>query len=348
MSTRSVLIAADSWFGSTTYGIAQGFRQLGWDVYEVSPTRYLPDYSSKFLRVFKRLIKPFAVAEYNQQIIKTARVLKPDLFLTVKGAFLQHETLISLENLNIPTVNYYPDARFHKGVVDETVFLLFSHFFTTKSFQLNYLEEYLGREKVSFLHHGYIGDVHQPRLLNAANTEYSCDLLHIGTYNAEKQAWLSAVKQRFPDQKLLIYGEGWQQRAQGTALSQSVVGQAVYGSAYARAIQSAKINLAVHMGAADQSGWQDLVSTRTFEIPACKGFILHIDNSEVRELFKPDEEIGVFSDIDSLSERIEHYLNDENHRLSCIENAYRRCVPSYSYEARAKVIIDWFESYSGA
>lgn len=340
---RVVLIASDSWFGSTAYGIAQGFRKLDWDVLEINTIRYMPDYSSRALRAVRRLIKPLAVREYNDEIIRTATLLKPNLFLTIKGSYIQPHTLQSLAALDIPTANYYPDARFFHGVVDESTFSIYNHFFTTKSFQLAYLQGILGPEKASFLPHGYVSDVHKPDLGSLAAQTYSCDLLHIGTYNRNKEEWLVNVKKLFPTAQLMIYGRGWMENTASADLKTSIVGQAIYGSAYAGAIQSAKINLAIHMGPAENSPWQDLVSTRTFEIPACKGFMLHVDNHEIRALFEPEEEIGVFSDLASLSNRIEHYLSNEHHRATCIENAYHRCVPAYSYDERAKAIIDWFE-----
>jgi len=345
MRKRTVLIACDMWFGSTAYGIAKGFRDRGWDVYEINPLRYMPDYRTKLLRGVRRLIWPLAVAEYNQKIMNTVKMQPPDLFLTVKGSYIQIETLELLASLGIATVNYYPDYHFsYKGVVDKTIFPYYSHFFTTKSFQLDYLNNLLGAGRVSFLHHGYVSEVHKPSDSSSINlgSESVCDLLYIGTYDPQKEQWFVAIKKQFPALCFKIYGENWHKNAKSSLLKESIVGQGVYGSAYAITIQSAKINLAIHMGVADKTGWQDLVSTRTFEIPACKGFMLHVDNEEVRSLFEPDKEIGVFSDIESLFEQIEYYLSNEQQRLECIENAYQRCVPAYSYDARAESIIDWY------
>lgn len=100
------------------------------------------------------------------------------------------------------------------------------------------------------------------------------------------------------------------------------------------------------MGVADHTGWQDLTSARTFEIPACKGFMLHIDNEEVRGLFTPGEEIDVFNDVDELCAKIESYLAHDEEREAMIEPAYRRCVPAYSYDERARVISEWIHQRS--
>jgi spore maturation protein CgeB len=85
--------------------------------------------------------------------------------------------------------------------------------------------------------------------------------------------------------------------------------------------------------------WEDLVSTRTFEIPAAKCFMLHIDNEEVRDLFNPGSEIDVFSSGEQLSNQIDFYLARPDLRAKLIERAYRRCVPAYSYDARAQQMI---------
>ena len=108
-------------------------------------------------------------------------------------------------------------------------------------------------------------------------------------------------------------------------------------------VQSSRINVAVHMGPIKPGGWEDLVSTRTFEIPACKGFMLHVDNEEIRSLFEVGEEIDVFANEDELVEKIAYYLARPGLRYRMIERAYARCVPAYGYDARAKVIAGHIE-----
>src|SRR5262249_17411330 len=105
-------------------------------------------------------------------------------------------------------------------------------------------------------------------------------------------------------------------------------------------LQTARINLAFHFGPSGSNGWQDLVSTRTFEIPACKGFMLHIDNKEVRDLFEPGKEIDVFETATELCEKITHYLGNNKLCREMVERSYVRAVPAYSYDARAKRMIE--------
>ena len=68
--------------------------------------------------------------------------------------------------------------------------------------------------------------------------------------------------------------------------------------------------------------------------------MLHVDNHEVRQLFTPGEEIDVFRDAEELCEKIDYYLAHDEVRREMVEKAYKRCVPAYSYDERARVIAD--------
>ena len=103
-------------------------------------------------------------------------------------------------------------------------------------------------------------------------------------------------------------------------------------------VQRSRINVAVNGRPSDPRGWFDCVSTRTFEIPACKGFMLHEDNEEVRGLYEAEREIGVFEGAEQLCEKVEFYLERPAVRAEILERGHLRAVPSYSYYERAREI----------
>ena len=341
MQSGAILFAGDFWFGASDFGLAQGFRRLGIEVHELTAARFLVGYQNIALKPLARMVNNIGVREYNKEIIGSARQLKPSIFITVKGNYVKPSTLNFLNKAGIKTVNFYPDFRFTYASIDQSTFPLYSLFVTTKSFHLPYLKQQLGAEKVRFLHHGYSSDVHQPPLSEAPRSRESVDILYVGTYTKAKENWLSGVRNRFPKLNIQIFGHGWKHAVTDKALASCIQGRAIYGMNYAWAVNQAKINLAIHMGAADKTGWEDLVSTRTFEIPACKGFMLHVDNEEVRQLYMPGEEIDVFGNEESLYQQIDFYLNNPEMRERMIERAYKKCVPAYSYDARAATLRDW-------
>jgi len=340
---KTVVLAGGIWFGCTTFGIGQGLRRLGWDVHEIDMGQFFPQYRSRWLRAIRRVVRPLAVRDYNEAIVEAVRAEKPRAFVTVKGEFVKGATLQEIADLGVARANYYPDYRFSYPGVDEATFSLYSHFFSTKSFQIPYLSNKLGVDKVTHLPHGYQPDAHRPPDDSLLQCRPPMDILYVGSHTPWKEAWLAAVKRRFPHLQFRVYGNGWRKNADVRLFQDAIVGLPITGTAYARAIRSARITLAIHMGPSGTDGWQDLVSTRTFEIPACKGFMLHIDNEEVRQFFTPGKEIDVFATKEELFEKIEFYLKHDSLREAMIERAYARCVPVYSYDERARVIAEWIE-----
>jgi hypothetical protein len=243
-------------------------------------------------------------------------------------------------------INYYPDVHFDHSGMDHDSLDLYDHFFTTKSFQLSALEQRLGSGRVSFLHHGYSSLAHRPGREPVREEDCLSDCGHVGNFSRSKAFWLEAIVRRLPKIELRIAGSGWKENTVGTALERCALGHQLSGDFYAWFVQRVRVNLAFHSGPSVDGEWQDNVSTRTFEIPACKGFMLHIDNDEVRGLFEPGKEIDVFADEAQLCDRIEYYLARPDLRRDMIERAFARCVPAYSYDARAKIIAAMIEGGS--
>ncbi|MFC5385281.1 glycosyltransferase [Aquamicrobium segne] len=342
MQRNPVMIFAGSfWSGATENGLANGFRTLGWAVqeidnrdFQINPGRHLG------LRLAARVFGKNMVKNYQNRILENCRVLKPDVFLTVKGIGITPDLLRQIRALGVCTMMYYPDVAFnHRGVSVES-FNEYDLFITTKTFQLEYLENMLGSEHVTYVPHGYSSSVHRPVFDCTSEESYHIDLLYSGNHSPYKQRWLEETLAILPEEiSVEIVGNRWARHGSAGVLARCGMPGAQMGVAYARAIQTARINIAIHFGPT-ASGWEDLVSTRTFEIPACKGFMLHIDNDEVREFFKPGEEIDVFSTPEELADKVRFYLARPELRAQMIERAYARCVPAYSYAARAKLMAD--------
>lgn len=332
----SMLIAGNLRSYSTGAGLAQGFRALGWDVAEVSVHDALITADERLLRLAAKVTLRLAIRDYNRAIIAQATRLRPSVMLTVKGLYILPETLRALRSMKIATINFYPDYKFDYAGFDEAWLAEYDLVATTKSFQVEYLAERIGAERVAMVHHGYVPDLHRRRVGPGQPPQFLWDIAYVGNASANKQSWLTEVARAFPDRSLIIVGNDWHRRAAGTPLERHVLGYPLTGDHFARVIEHSRINLAVHHGNAGSThGWEDLVSTRTFEIPACGGFMLHVDNPEVRSLYEPGREMDVFADERQLIERIGHYLANEAERAAIGEAGHARCVPAYSLKARA-------------
>lgn len=331
---RRLIVATEFWFGATGQSLAEGLRRLRWDVDEVNLRAHLNGSRHLANRLIGRMLLPAFEDSYNSAVLEAALRAKADVFLTTKGAHIRAETLIKLNKIGVKCILHYPDvsydhASFHKATVP-----LYDLIVTTKSFQIEtLLSNHCSR--VVYIPHGYNPEVNRPRVEGISEVDYEVDIGYIGNHSADKQHWLEAVAAALPGVNMRIIGARW---GSATALAPHLAGRSLRGDFASRAIQTSRINLAIHMGKAGSEGWEDLVSRRTFEIPACKGFMLHVDNPEVRGLYDVGSEIDVFSTPQELVEKIGFYLPRPELRAQMIERAHARAVPAYGYHERAKTI----------
>lgn len=326
-------MATEFWHGSTGRALAQGLRGAGWDVAEVDLGSYLGRAHGLIHRIANRLLTGRGIAAYNREILDHAARVDAELLVTVKGSFITADTLATLQARGVRTVNFYPDVAYNHAGSSPEAYARYDQIITTKSYHLDHLRDTYGAERTGFVHHGYAPQVHARR--HHGEVPYRWDISHIGNFSPYKFEYMLAVAQAFSDRKIAVIGNGWAGPAQGTALAPHVLGYPLVGDYFARAIEESRINVAMHHGPVPPDGWQDVTSTRTFEIPASGGFMLHIDNDEVRSLFVPGEEIDVFADAASLCERIGHHLEHDDARRRIALAGHARCVPAYSLDARA-------------
>ncbi|MDB5677667.1 glycosyltransferase [Sphingomonas bacterium] len=331
----SMLFVGDFTVWQTAAGLAEGFRRLGWDVTEVSSNDALLHSRSLGLRAAGRLLYPAARRSHNADILAAADRVAPHVMLTVKGNFIAAATLKELRRRGIATVNFYPDRDFDHDGMPADALDQFDLVATTKAYQLPHLTERLGKDRVAMIHHGYVPAVHRRRTPAGEIPAYLWDVSFIGNASPEKLAWLEPVARAIGDARMIVIGNRWSELAAGTAVAPHVFGGPLVGDQFARAIEHSRINIAVHHGAGGAQGWADQVSTRSFEIPACGGFMLHIDNAEIRTLFEPGREIDTFADPTELVAKVEHCLAHDADRRAIADAGHARAVPAYSLHARA-------------
>jgi spore maturation protein CgeB len=333
-----MVFAGSFWPSGTERGLADGFRSLGWAVQEIDSRDHGMNSGGHFgMRLASRAFRSIAVRTYQNEVLKACQDLKPDVFLTVKGVNITLDLLRRIRECGTRTVMYYPDRDFDHRGVREKAFPAYNLFVTTKTYQQKHLVAGLGEVNVAHVPHGYVDWAHRPVFESLSEEDYRTDVLYPGNHSPSKQEWLEAAFADLSQTSIEIVGERWDSRASTGPLSRSRMLGTLTGISYAKAIQRARINVAIHYGP-NAIGWEDAVSTRTFEIPACKGFMLHIDSEEVRQLFKPGEEIDVFTTPEELADKIQYYIARPALRAQMIQRAYARAVPAYGYRARASAL----------
>ncbi len=335
---RNVLFAGDFWHGGTEEALAEGLRGSGHNVQEVALPNHFLRSPHIALKVASRLLMPFSRRAYNAEILRTAATIGEGLFLLVKGSFVAPETVAELRAMGMRTALYYPDRHFEYPDVDHAVIRDVDLLITTKSFHQDYLDRLRGPGRSFMVHHGYSPIAHRPHWERMNEDDYHYDIAYVGVPDPYKAKWLAGLAGALPHRRILIVGERWSELAPGTPLADCKLMGRVTGELMAELIQRSRVNVAIQLGPGPYE-WRDNVSTRTFEIPAAKGFMLHEDNAEIRTLFEPGTEIDVFDTPEALHAKVEHYLARPDRRAEMIERAYRRAVPAYSYYERARELM---------
>jgi glycosyltransferase involved in cell wall biosynthesis len=344
----SMLLVADTTEAGKAIHIARAFRSRGWQVSEIEISRYLAGPGSRHLNRIARWLFPrgkedaLATAVYD---VATAEGV--DLVLFAKAMGARPWLLEKLTARGIATACWYPDYHFEHPFVDLQAIRLFDLFVTTKAFQLDYLKSTRPGKRTVLVEHGYNSGVHYRLAPPVPASDRPYDCAFIGSYSPYKQQWLEAIVARLPDLKLVIVGDRWDGRTIGDPANVIINGPLI-GDAMARVINHARIGLALHHGPGHNSmGWQDDVSARTFEIPACGTFMLHIDNAHVRTLFDVPGEIDTFEDADDAARKIRYWLDHAEEREIIAERCHRRAEAEFSYTRRGIAIAREAEAMLG-
>lgn len=211
--------------------------------------------------------------------------------------------------------------------------------FDTKRFWDDGLEQEMKVKKRVFLPHGYDSQLHRPINRNENDiSRYECDASFIGTYSPRKEPILRDLLRKMPELNIKIWGSGWLRYNKSSELKKFIQGEPLTGDCYVKAIQSSRINLAI-MGVTQT--FKDETTTRTYEIPACGGFMLHERSEEVLGLFAEGKEMDCFDSTEELVEKIKYYLAHSEKREEIARAGHARCVPAYSYDNRMIEILKW-------
>jgi len=344
-----VLFEGERWLGSDAGACLRALRNLGHDVMDLDINNSFPPWKSLSLRLACRLIFPLIVQEHNRNLLFLAREFKPDIFLGFKGTYILPETLLAMKNLGIALFNYYPDvsAFTHPADTLPRALQTYDCVFSTKSFLAEDLAEHgYPLRHCEFLPHGYDPEAHHPVAVEPEEKAYyGAEVTFIGSYLPGKTKLLIELKRLLPDLDLAIWGDRWH-NTDAPELLPHIRGRGLLGIEYMKAICASQIMLGLLSEQQKGSSRGDQVTSRSFNIPACKAFMLHQRTDEVRQYYEEGREIECYDSAEELADKVRYYLAHPQERKAVAEAGYRRCVPAYSQENRLREIFAWHQKNS--
>jgi hypothetical protein len=317
-------------------------EELGCQREFLDTRHYYPRGRNKFERgAIKLLSKTFLPPLLNQGLVTRVKKFQPDFTLIIKGTGIYPTTLEKIKAIRKTSlVNYAPDDPFNAASCGEEIrdSIPYYDFYacTKKAIIQDVLNA--GCKHAEFVPFAFSPKEHFPEApgTRAEITRMRCDVVFIGGADAHRVEYFTAL-QKNSELKVHLYGNYWGQYPE---LRSSYRGYA-YGRTFRMALGSAKIA----PGFVRHSN-RDGHSMRTFEIPACGGFLLAERTEEHEEMFEEDKVSVFFDSIDEFSDKIIYYSKNEKVRNDISNLGFDRIVNGdESYRKRLKSILDCIADY---
>lgn len=337
------------WWGSDARATGVELRRRGCLLIERHYEDYFPTrWRSSLLRTFRRLVRPLMEAEYNAAILELLSVRRLEFLLVFKGMLVRSQTLQRFRERSIPIYCLYPDVSFrdHGSNIWDCL-PLYDRVFTTKSFHLADAGVRSRVRGLQLVSHGFDPEVHRPiSLTENVRRLYSCDVSFVGYWSPKKERLLRRLIEHFPALDLRIWGPSWY-------LADPVVRRCwqqrgAWGDEIVAIYASSKINLGLLSEAGSGVSSGDVTTARTWQIPACGGFMLHEDTGELRQAFEAGTEVGVFLDDEALCQQVAYWLQHDDARNVAAAAACRRASSQpYTYARAVEAILAWHAVNAG-
>ena len=138
--------------------------------------------------------------------------------------------------------------------------------------------------------------------------KYSSSVCFIGTWDKEREIWLTKLCERMPDLDLAIWGNRWHDMLDKKSVSRKKLrGRAIYAHDMIKAFTSSKIVL-------NFIRTQNMTShnMRTWEVLASNVFLLtQRTDEQTSKPFEEKKNIECFEDLDELAKKIAFYLKTD-------------------------------------
>lgn len=345
-----ILYVGPDYYGSNGTCWRDAFLDLGQDVRTVDSEGIVTRPRSVAQRALHKLTRrapASQIARLNQAVRDAAREYRPDLTFYIQARYILADTLDETRRFG-PNCAYMNDDMINPANQTFTFAAglpKLDWIFTTKSYNVAELQA-AGAPRVVFISNAYDPKIHFPAQPSAEErVRFQGDVLFIGTFRPERADFLARLADAIGSRhRVNVWGPGFDKMnrpsylahwASWRALRLCLRGPELWGVDMAKAIQSNQIVL----GLLNHAN-RDLHTSRSFEIPACGGFMLAERTDEHRRYFQEGKEAAYFGSFEELLEKVDYYLAHENERVRIAAAALKRCqISPYRYVDLARQVV---------
>ncbi|MEQ5274145.1 glycosyltransferase [Proteus terrae] len=354
-----ILIVGEYAFPIYEKSFYNAFKRLGYDVHKFSWIGYFKYYQHYQLEPQKKynilksiyyrfqnkyLIGP-TINKINNDLIRKVNNEKYDLIFIYRGTHIYSSTLKKLKkNKDIKIFGYNNDDPFSKSYYSYVwrhylkCLPYYDHIFAYREKNIfDYRNK--GITSTSILMSYYIKE-NNFHYEHKERHDKNIKIVFIGHYenDGRDKILLSTAKYGFD---LSLYGTGWEKSLLYNEIV-SLLGKIkpIYNDEYNKILNNADVSF-VFLSKLNN----DTYTRRVFEIPVTKTVMLSERTSMIESLFKENEEIIFFENINDVIKKL-IFLNENRAHLEEIkENAYNRVIKDgHEVEDRVKQIISTYEN----
>lgn len=306
MNKKTVLCVGATFQGANSLSLFRGFRALGYQVTAVSTDDLFYNYSlaeRAYMRVMSKPLK-HKYQQFNGEIRRLLKVQTPELLFVVKGLWVDPETIDVAKKLGVKTIHFHPDFlfddRYHTSKVLNDAITMYDVVVTPKSTEVMKYRKH-GCSSVLQIQYAFDPAIHRPVVLSDADRmRYGASFTFVGRMERQRALWLNEIAKE--DYWLKVWGTNWQKLPSKMKLRNYCMFQGVYTEDMAKVFGASDVALGFLTHLSDEQH-----TARTFEIPACRGFLLTERTEEQKALFKEGEEADFFSNTEELLEKVAFY-----------------------------------------
>jgi len=277
------------------------------------------------VRIKEKIIQR-ELMKVDNEILRTARSLKPDLILVSKGKSISPAVLDELKQICV-TANWYSETMDHWERISRTA-PHYTHFFSFDPVVVQRLNE---RGYASAHYLPFCADI--PK--NAQFPEgkvFRNNITFVGSFEktryARRETLLSAVK----DLGLSIWGnKAWRQTSLKECYRRFVPREQLFDL-----YRESKVVLGMHVFGVAGSG----TTNRPFDVTGAGAFLLNQDERrDIFNLFRDGQEFISFHDEHDLRKKVEYYLAHDDERETIARAGFERTRRDHTYLDRVQKVL---------
>jgi spore maturation protein CgeB len=279
---------------------------------------------------------PLDLKAFNRFLFKRARAFRPHMLLICKGAYVFPETLLRIKNdTGAFLVNFATDDPFNGRVNSADLVAsipIYDVYACTKRAIMSDVR-LAGCGKVIYLPFAYKPTVHfpEPAQTSQERQRFASDVVFVGGGDSDRAPLISALLNAIPDLNLALYGGKWNRSMHLRRHWRGIA----FGREFRMALSCSKIALNL-VRRANRDGHV----MRTFEIPACRAFMLANRTDEHLDLLTEGEEAVYFDSDSDLIEQVSHYLDRDMARQAIADRGYKKITAgAHTYKHRLMSLI---------